>query len=215
MRQAQEGHNMARELTGPMKPLTIAEERERMAASGDVEALWQLLLRGRALDFDWEEVFGLLLRAIETRGRRDPVGFAGEMLARALTLTSYLVFRGHHHAIRLLAMHDRSDRGRGSAELPRDLAELFLPRLVELQRHLIEVASAQASVARQWELAKGKQFENQRAGVDSIWPARADTSDDRSPASAPPPGSESAPARSRSRRGSPPDGPGEESRDAV
>jgi len=110
-----------------MKPLTIAEERELMAASGDAEALWQLLLRGRALDFDWEEVFGLLLRAIETRGRRDPVGFAGEMLARALTLTSYLVFRGHHYAIRLLAMHDRSDRGRGFAELPRDLAELFLP----------------------------------------------------------------------------------------
>jgi len=101
-------------------------------------------------------VFGLFLRAIEVRCRADPALFAGEMLARVFGLTSFLVLRTHHHASRLIAVHDRSTRGRGSAELPRELMELVLPRLLELQTHLAEIAHAQASVCRLWALAKSK-----------------------------------------------------------
>src|SRR5262249_12428288 len=60
-------------------------------------------------------------------------------------------------------VHDRSARGRGSAELPRELMELVLPRLLELQTHLADIAHAQASVCRLWALARSKGAENQRA----------------------------------------------------
>jgi hypothetical protein len=134
-----------------------------MAATGDVDGLWAIFRNADAASIDWEEVFGLFLRAIEVRCRADPALFAGEMLARVFGLTSFLVLRTHHYASRLIAVHDRSGRGRGSAELPRELTELVLPRLLELQTHLADIAHAQASVCRLWELAKCKRAENQRA----------------------------------------------------
>ena len=42
------------------------------------------------------------------------------------------------------------------------LTELVMPRLLELHGHLAEVAHAQATVARLWELARSKRMENER-----------------------------------------------------
>lgn len=140
------------------KRLTIAEERELMASTGDVEGIWQILVTAQPAMIDWGEVFQLLLRAVEVRSRTDPAGFAEEMFSRMFSLTSYLTLRSHHHARRLIVRHDRSRRDCGAAELPREL-ELVLPRLIELQTHLAEIAHARASVARLWELARCKKLE--------------------------------------------------------
>src|SRR5262249_61071573 len=108
--------------------LTIAEQRELMATSGDVDGLFDLLVRSDATMLDWERTFALLLRAVETRSRQHPALFAAEMLARLFAVTSFLVLRTHYHAGRLIAAHDRSTRGCGSPELPRGLPERARPR---------------------------------------------------------------------------------------
>src|SRR5262245_54614309 len=119
------------------KKKTIAETREEMALSGDVDGLWHLLTTSLPIMLDLEVVFGLLARAIEVRSRQDPAGFASEMFSRLVGFTSYLLLRSHMHAGRLLGQYDRS--GRGIAELPRELADVLWPRILQMQQHLAEM----------------------------------------------------------------------------
>jgi hypothetical protein len=148
---------------GPKKrrrKLTIAETREQMAVSGDIDGLFSLLSISCCGDIDWEATFKLLTRAITVRSQRDPAAFVGEMYHRMHGFVSFLVLRSHICAGKLIAQHDRSMRGAATAELPRSL-ETVLPQLIELQQHLSEIASAQASTARSWALARGKQLANE------------------------------------------------------
>src|SRR4051812_17143472 len=69
------------------------EVRARWAAEGDVESLWRLVRDARWDDIDQEEVFGLLVKAVEVRGRGDPDGFAELLLGQMVGFTAGLVFR--------------------------------------------------------------------------------------------------------------------------
>ena len=140
---------------------TIAETREDWARTGNIDALWELLLSSGPAMLDMEATFKLLARAIEVRSRQDPAGFASDVFGRMLSLTTYLTLRTHLHAGRLIAVYDRSDRP--VAELPRELTELVLPRLLQLQQHLTEMLAVQATTARSWALTRQKEIENDRA----------------------------------------------------
>src|SRR5262249_22019056 len=143
------------------KKKTIAETREEWAESGDVDALWRLLTTTRPILLYLEVVFGLLARAIEVRSRQDPAGFASEMFSRLVGFTSYLLLRSHLYAGRLVAQYDRS--GRGIAELPRELADVVLPRILQLQDHLGAMLAPQAPTPGSGVLTKQKVIENRHA----------------------------------------------------
>ena len=133
-----------------------------MARAGDVEALWQLLLTAPPTMISWEETFRLLARALEVRARQDPAEFASALFAQMLSMTAYFILRTHFFATRLIAGHDASTPSRTSADVPREVIEWILPRLIELQAHLGELTHLQAGVARLWELTRGKRIENDR-----------------------------------------------------
>jgi len=152
------------------KRLTIAEQRQQLADAGDVEGIWQIISTANPIMVDWEELFQLLLRAMIIRSRTEPERFSAEMLSRMFALTSFLTLRTHHHIARLIARYDRSDCG-GSADLPREF-DTILPRLIELQRHLGEIAHHQAGVCRLWELARGRRMENDRTNDSAQRPCR-------------------------------------------
>jgi hypothetical protein len=132
---------------------SVAETREAMAECGDVEGLWHLLTTADWTMLDQEEVFRLLLRAIEVSSGKDPASFSADLLRRMLAFTGYLVLRAHHLTRRAFSGHDRHTRGRAALFLPDDVTKELLPSVIELQRHAAEIAEAQARTARLWQLA--------------------------------------------------------------
>jgi hypothetical protein len=138
-----------------------------MAEAGDVDGLWEALHTEDHTGLAWRWLLDQLLQAVEVRCRQNPARFAGEMFARMMSLTSYLLLRTHFNATKLIRKHDRSGRECWSGALPHELTEQVLPRLVEMQGHLAEVAHAQASVARLWGLVRSKRREIKRRGGTS------------------------------------------------
>ncbi len=137
--------------------------REQVAQDGDIDALWEILTRPRPVGFDPSEIFPHLVKAIEVRARQSPQAFAGEILTRVVSLTSYLCMRDQFLIIRSIEQFARSAQGRGRIDLPPPLADRAIPRLLDLQRSLCEVLGAQATILRMHELAKAKRIENDRA----------------------------------------------------
>jgi hypothetical protein len=135
-----------------------------MAEAGDVDGLWEALHTEDHTGLAWRWLLGHLLQAVEVRCQQDPARFAGEMFGRMMSLTSYLLLRTQFYATKLVRKHDSTGRECWSGALPHELTDQVLPRLMELQGHLAEVAHAQASVARLWKLARGKQTENEHGG---------------------------------------------------
>src|SRR5262245_4530199 len=132
------------------KRLTIAETRRQFAADGNVEALWQVLLRTDPGLYDREEVFRLLLEAGEVASR-DPLAFIDDLFKRMLALSGHLVLRGHFFLRKQLAVHDRNNRDHFFSYLPRD-GEKLLESLRELERHTAELAERYARTMRLWHL---------------------------------------------------------------
>ena len=151
---------------------TIREKRELAARSGDIDSLWNELTTRHYSLIDQEELFGLLLRALDVRSRLDPEAFAGDTFARMIGFISYLTLRSSFYVNARVARHGRATQGNGPADFPPDVAETLIPRLVDLQGHLIELMQAQAATARSWELARAKRAENgQAVGGDGKAPA--------------------------------------------
>src|SRR5262249_31232187 len=115
------------------------------------------------MDFDVE--FGHLLRAMEVRCGADAAGFSADLLARLLAFSGFLTLRMQLQAGRLIAAHDGSHRMHIPGELDRELTDLIIPRVLEMQRHVAELAVTQAATARAWALAEGKQYENLMAAA--------------------------------------------------
>jgi hypothetical protein len=129
---------------------TIAEARQQFAADGDVESLWQVLVRTCPGMLDREEVFRLLLQAGEVASR-DPLRFIDDLFRRMLALSGHLVLRGHFFLRRQLAVHDRNNRDHFFSYLPRGTEQL-LAGLRELERHTAELAERYARTMRLWQL---------------------------------------------------------------
>jgi hypothetical protein len=101
-----------------------------------------------------------LLRSLDVASRQNPKEFAADMFESVIAFTSYLSLRLQYSCVHLIAGDDRARRG--PPALSRVLTEQLLPQLMELNRHLVEMAETQASTARLWELATSKSLENQQ-----------------------------------------------------
>jgi hypothetical protein len=101
---------------------------------------------------DGEDVFRRLLQALEVRARQDAAGLSSEMFARMMAFSSFLWMRGADAIRQLLSAADQNNPS--ARPLPREVTEEQLPRLLDIQHHLAELALAQASTARLWELAR-------------------------------------------------------------
>jgi hypothetical protein len=141
--------------------LSPAEERRRLAEAGDVDALYRILAETRAGLVDVEEVYRLILRAVEVAAAKDPAAFAERVFARMVGFTGYLLLRTHHASARIVA---RADRGAGPSECSRELHQVVLPSLMRLQAHLADLCHVQASSARLWALARKGAARHKAAG---------------------------------------------------
>jgi hypothetical protein len=109
---------------------------------------------------DLEDAFLRLLQALEVRAGQDPAALSAQMFGRMMAFGGYLWFRAAHAIRRLCAAADR--RSDGSPAIPREVTEHHLPLLFQLQAHLAELAQAEASTTRLWELTKRKKPEEAR-----------------------------------------------------
>jgi len=139
---------------------TIAERRLLMAESGDVQGVWDILSTTCWSMLDLEEMFRLLLRALEVAGREDPAAHAQQLFRRMLTFSAGLVLRSQYYISRILNGHDRSTRGRAAIFLPHDLTQEHLSQDLTLQTHLAQLIECQARTARLWELARRRSVNN-------------------------------------------------------
>ena len=144
--------------------LTTHEQRTRWAEDGDVEAIWDVLAAARwDLIPDMEQVFSLLLRAINVRAERDAAGFAAETFTRMIGFNTYLLMRSQMYINLRLGQHGRSTRALGRPDFSRSAVAELIPGMLELQTALAETMAAQATTARAYELARAKRIENDRA----------------------------------------------------
>ncbi len=140
---------------------TIRERREQAARSGDVDAIWGEITTKHFSMVDQEELFALLLRALDVRSR-DPEAFAAENFTRMIGFVSYLTLRAGFYVNHRIARHGHATRDNGPADFPPEVAEKLIPRLMDLQGHLTELMQAQATTARSWELIHAKRAEKDR-----------------------------------------------------
>lgn len=145
-----------------VRRLSPLEQREQMAAAGDVEGLWAFICRADWGLHDLPQAFKLLLKAIEVAGQKDPERFSRDIFAHMVALPAYLIFRTHYYIGTLLSQYDRVTQSNGPPSLSTELMEKFVPRLVELQTHVAALAESQARTARLWELTRRKRQKNQR-----------------------------------------------------
>jgi hypothetical protein len=136
------------------RPRTVAEHRRSLADAGDVEALWEVLTGTAWCMLDVEEMFKLLVRALEVAGRKGPAAHAQQLFRLMLSFSAGLVLRSEYYISRILDGHDRSTRGRAAIFLPRDLTEEHLAQVLTLQTHLADLMESQARTARLWGLAR-------------------------------------------------------------
>jgi hypothetical protein len=140
-----------------------AEERRLLAEAGDVNALWDRLTQSDWATIDGGDTFRCLLRALEVRAGLDPAGLSAEMFSRMMAFSSFLWMRGAYAIRQTLYAVDQANQG--SRPLPRELTEEQLPHLLDIQHHLAELALAQASTARLWELARLRKREADRPSL--------------------------------------------------
>jgi hypothetical protein len=134
--------------------------RRLLAEAGDVDALWHHLTQSDWAVIDGGDTFRQLLRALEVRAGQDSAGLSSEMFARMMAFASFIWFRAAYALRQILSAADQNIPS--ARPLPREVTEEQLPRLLGIQHHLGELAQAQASTARLWELTKRKKGEEGR-----------------------------------------------------
>src|SRR5262245_34266132 len=164
----------------PFEGPTIAERRRLLAENGDVQGIWDILSTTPWSMLDLEEMFRLLLRALEVSGARDPAAHAEQLFQRMLTFSACLVLRTHYYIGRILSGHDRSTTGRAALFLPRDLTGAHLSQVLELQGHLAQLLECQGRTARLWQLAQRRSADTLPLRRDSQRERREDTTGRRS-----------------------------------
>lgn len=148
-----------------VRKLSPFEQREQMAAAGDVEGLWDVIRQADWGMVDLQHCFKLLMRAIEKRSCERAHEFSEMMFPRMLSLTSFLMFRAHFIVHNQFEQYDRAMQSQGPPAFPPKLEDIH-PRLFELQRHVGELLETRARTSRLWELARIKRRKNVQAEAD-------------------------------------------------
>ena len=145
------------------KEMTPRESRRQLAETGQYEELLRQLAAIPWTMIDVEESWGLVLRAIEVRGREDPERFADDVLNRMVQFTSYLLVRTHFIVGLRISQHDHALRTQGHVDFSPDVFTRHIPMLVELQGHVADLITSQAAVTRLRQLARRGKIKNDRA----------------------------------------------------
>jgi hypothetical protein len=138
--------------------LSPHEERERCAQAGDIDGLFDLLLRSRPGELDLPAVYDQLGRAIETASRGDPAAFTETLFRRLLAFTAYLALRVQYDSSLALAADDAARSGPTRPVSP-EFFDQHLARLQQVQQMVGEIAQGWAAAARLWELARRRRRE--------------------------------------------------------
>ena len=137
------------------------------AREGDVEALWNVLVKTPWDRIDREKVLGHLAQALEVQSRADPKKFAAAVMSRMTVFATTLLMRCHLHLAACVEQNGQALRMRAQppGDLPRVAVEALIPRTLEMQQHLAALFVAQASIARQWSLVRKNEAGEGRDGV--------------------------------------------------
>ena len=149
--------------SGRTREMTPRESRRHLAETGRYEDLLKQLAAIPWTLIDVEETWGLVLRAIEVRGREDPERFADDVLNRMVQFTSYLLLRTHFIVGLRMTQHDHAQRTWGHVDFSPDVLTKHIPMLVELQGHVADLIQTQAAVIRLRQLARRGKIKNDRA----------------------------------------------------
>ena len=149
--------------SGRPKEITRRESRRHLAETGRYEDLLKQLTAIPWTMIDVEQTWGLVLRAIEVRGREDPERFADDVLNRMVQFTSYLLVRTHFIVGLRISQHDHALRTQGHVDFSSDVFNKHIPMLVELQGHVADLITTQAAVTRLRQLARRGKIRNDRA----------------------------------------------------
>jgi len=139
----------------------MSERLEELIQQGNPGAVWQMLTTSEPSLVDLSQLGQSLHRAIEHQAEVDPAGFAEFVQRKMTSFVAYLVCRSHYLLEKLLRQHDRDGQARGGNRPCDELLE-FLPQLVELQRHFVELQQGHAATGRLLELTREKQLANAR-----------------------------------------------------
>lgn len=139
--------------TSPKPELSPYEQRIQWAEAGDFERLYRLLCENSWSMIPVETVGRQLLRALEVRAQADPGAFADTILSQMLSFTTFLTFRSQHFATVLIRQADQVAGSHGHRDFSIQLVDM-LPRIIQLQNHVADLALAQAQCARLRQLAR-------------------------------------------------------------
>ena len=170
--------NDAGDGSGRTRAMTPRESRRHLTETGRYEDLLKQLTAIPWTMIDVEQTWGLVLRAIEVRGREDPERFADDVLNRMVQFTSYLLMRTHFIVGLRVSQHDHALRTQGHVDFSPDVFTRHIPMLVELQGHVADLIQTQAAVIRLRQLARRGRIKNDRAERATTRQARRDAKPD-------------------------------------
>jgi hypothetical protein len=170
---------------GPQPP-TIRETRLALAESGQYEELMTILKETNWSILDVDEIWGLILRAMEVRAGQDPERFAADIYAEMVSFSSNLVMRTHFFLSRRILHQGETVRAGDPAGIDPHTFEGHIPKLLELQQHVIELFQGQAATARAWQLARRGRIKNDKVERTSSRPPRKLTVEVAAPTKAAP-----------------------------
>jgi hypothetical protein len=171
--------------SGPQPP-TIRETRLALAEAGKYEELVKILKVTDWSILNVDEIWGLVLRAMEVRAKQDPERFAADIYAEMVSLSSYMVMRAQFFLSRRILHQGQTMRAGDHAGIDPHIYQDHIPKLVELQEHVDELFQGQAATARAWQLARRGKIKNDKAERASSRPPRKLTAEVAAPTKAAP-----------------------------
>jgi hypothetical protein len=141
--------------------LSILEQRELMAARGDVDGIFRILRDSDSCMISIPDVGKLLLRAVEARVQADPALLTEAVFRHILGFTTFLTLQAQIYASKIIRLHANETQVRGTIPPSEELREL-LPELMSLQKHALEIAQIYAATQRLHQLTRRTQLEAER-----------------------------------------------------
>jgi hypothetical protein len=139
---------------------TDSEIWEAMAEAGDVPGILRLIPKADLGLINYSYVFGLLQLASDVLARKNPELFFDLISTDMLAVMGILEMRGTLYLRQLMDTEDEELNRRRRRSAPTRELDEFLPKLMALQMHFVELKKAIASTKRLSELARQHELSN-------------------------------------------------------
>jgi hypothetical protein len=128
------------------KTATSPNRYEKMAAAarrGDIDGIFAAMQESPMPCADTPEAMAELRTALANIGKDDPTELIVALYRQMLLAQGFLMIRTQRYIDAVIKDHD--EQHRGSADVPRDIADVWLPRLSRIQLEVRETARAFAA----------------------------------------------------------------------